>query len=105
MRLLLDASDSLLDAVCCSYLDRVKAVIKNNPKSIQEKTALGNSVLHVVGYCLHDEPEYDTYKSILDHLIFAGADISVTNNEGQTPIEFHLANGYETLAELLGEYS
>ncbi len=104
MRLMLNASDSLLDAVCCSYFERVKAIVTQNPEAIFEKTELGNSVLHIVGYWLHDEPEYDTYKTLVDCLISAGADIAAKNSVGQTPTEFHLANGYETLAELLSEY-
>ena len=105
MRLLLDASDSLLHAVSCSYLARAKDIIDRKEEAIHEKSELGNTVLHVIGYWLHDEPDYDTYESMVGFLIASGADINLKNNEGQTPIEFHVSNGYEILAELLREYS
>ena len=105
MRLLLNASDSLLHAVCCNYLEKAKALAEKNPDLIHETTKQGNTVLHLVGYWLHDEPDYDTYKALTDYMISAGANINLKNNDGQTPIEFHIANGYDTLAELLSEYS
>ena len=86
-------------------MERAKLLVEKEPASLHHRTELGNTVLHVIGYWLHDEPEYETYKSLVEWLIFAGADINGKNNRDQTPIQFHLANGYETLAELLTEYS
>jgi len=34
-------------------------------------------------------------------LLLAGANINAKNKQGQTPIEFNLANGSEALAEVL----
>ncbi len=101
MRLLLDKSDSLLDAVSCAYLERAQAIVKLNPDAIHHRTEQGNTVLHVIGMWLHDEPEYDSYTALVEWLISAGADINAKNSMNQTPIEFSLANGSETLAELL----
>ncbi len=102
---LLDASDSLPDVVCCAYLDRARVIVENSPNSVHDRTEAGNSVLHVIGAWLHDEPEYETYKSIIEMLLQAGADIYALNKQGQTPAQYATANGYDTLAELLGESS
>lgn len=101
MRLLLDTSDSLLDVICCAYLERARVIVDLNPASIQHKTEHGNTVLHVVGYWLHDEPDYERYKAIVEWLLAAGADANAKNKHGQTPVEFSIANGYETLADVL----
>lgn len=105
MRLLLDASDSLLNIVSCAYLKRAKAVVNANPASILDRTEQGNTALHVIGCWLHDEPEYDTYKLLVEWLVLAGADINAKNKQDQTPVQFNFANGSETLAELLEDIS
>ncbi|MFK7889926.1 MAG: ankyrin repeat domain-containing protein [Granulosicoccus sp.] len=105
MRLLLDASDSLLDAVSCAYLDRAKVLVEINPASLHDRTEQGNTLLHVIGYWLHDEPEYEVYKSLVEWLISVGADINAKNKQEQSPLQFHIANGSDTLAELLADYS
>ncbi|MEE9334628.1 MAG: ankyrin repeat domain-containing protein [Granulosicoccaceae bacterium] len=57
MRVLLDSHDSLLDVACCAYLERAKAIVKKTPASIGHRTERGNSVLHIIGAWLHEEPE------------------------------------------------
>ena len=74
------------------------------PASLQHSTQNGNTVLHVIGSWLHDEPNYSTYKSMVDWLVYAGADINVKNRQNQTPLKFHLANGSDILVELLADY-
>lgn len=105
MRLLLDVSNSLLDVCCCAYLERAQILVEKTPVALHDRTEQGNTVLHVIGAWLHDEPEYQTYKLMVDLLITAGADINAKNRQDQTPIQFSLANGFETLAELLAEHS
>jgi ankyrin repeat protein len=104
MRLLLDQSDSLLDVVCCGYLERAQAIVALAPESIHHTTERGNTVLHVIGIWLHDEPDYAKYKSFVKWLLSAGADINAKNGQGQTPVEFNQALGAENLADVLGEY-
>lgn len=105
MRLLLDTSNSLLDVCCCAYLERAQTLVEQSPAALHDRTDRGNTVLHVIGAWLHDEPEYETYKSLVDLLIKAGADINAKNKQDQIPIQFCLANGFDTLAELLAEHS
>lgn len=101
MRLLLDQSNSLLDVACCAYLSRAKTLLKSNPDSVHQRTERGNTVLHLIGCWLNEEPDYDTYKSMVECFVLAGADIYAKNKQDQTPAQFNQAHGYETLAELL----
>ncbi len=104
MRLLLDSCHSLVDVVCCAYLERAKVLVEIDPAVIQHRTEKGNTLLHVVGYWLHDEPNYDAYSAFVAWLVAAGADVNAKNQQGQTPEEFSVANSYETLADILSEY-
>jgi len=101
MRTLLDATNSLLDVVSCAYLERAKTILQKTPDALTQRTEQGNTVLHVVGMWLHDEPDDDVYQSVVEFLLSAGANSSAKNKKGQTPIEFNLANGSEALAEVL----
>jgi len=78
--------------------------VESNPDSIHDRTERGNTALHVIGVWLHDEPDYDRYKLIIEWLLSAGADIKAKNRQGQTPVEFCVSSGAETVAELLAEY-
>jgi len=95
MRTLLDATNSLLDVVSCAYLERAKTILQKTPDALTQRTEQGNTVLHVVGMWLHDEPDDDVYQSVVEFLLSAGANSSAKNKKGQTPIEFNLANGSE----------
>jgi len=105
MRLLLDASPSLLDVVCCAYLERAQTLVEKTPSALHQRTERGSTPLHVIGSWLHDDPDYDTYNTLVEWLLSVGADINARNNQGQTPIEFNLSNGSDTLAEVLSDYS
>ena len=105
MRVLLDSSNSLLDVLCCAYLSRAKTLIEINPASIHQTTERGNTVLHIIGLWLQDEPDYETYQSIVECLVSAGADINAKNKQDQTPEQFMQSHGFETLAEILADYS
>jgi len=102
MKLLLDQSDSLLDVACCAYFDRAKSLVESNPDSVHERTERGNTVLHLIGCWLNEEPDHNTYKSMIELFVLAGADVNAKNKQDQTPVEFSLAHGFEVLAELLG---
>ncbi|MFK7857506.1 MAG: ankyrin repeat domain-containing protein [Granulosicoccus sp.] len=104
MRLLLDASDSLLDAASGAYLEKVQSLVDNDSALLKSRTEQGNTVLHVIGYWLQQEPEYEVYQSLVQWLVSAGADVHAKNRRGQTPYQFHLANGFDTLADLFEEY-
>ncbi len=105
MRSLLDTSNAIVDVVCCAYESRARTLIEKTPALVHKKTEQGNTLLHIIGYFLHDEPQYDVYKSMVDFLVSAGADIHARNKQGQTPEEFNRVNGYEVLAELLTGYT
>jgi len=103
LKMLLDISTSFLDCVCCAYLQRVMQLLTENPNSIHDRTALGNTALHVVGIWLHEEPDFDLCSSFIDKLIAAGADIHALNKEQQSPVEFYRSRGAENMADLLIE--
>jgi len=104
MRLLLDETDDLLAIVSCAYLERVRELLSTRPDLVNQRDATGNTVLHEIGSWLHDEPEPDVCAALIELLVSAGADLSVTNKKQQTPIEFKEAIGEHAMADLLSEY-
>lgn len=105
MRLLLDQSDNLLSCVSCVYVDRIRELLNMNNNAIHDTTPKGNTGLHVIGLWLHDEPAYETYESVIELLLRAGADLSAKNHQDQTPAQFHRANGSENLADILEDFT
>jgi len=103
MRLLLDKTDDLLAIVSCAYLERARELLSTQPDLVHQRNEAGNTVLHVIGSWLHDEPEHDICTALIEVLVSAGADLRATNNNQQTPIEFKEAIGDEAMADLLSE--
>ncbi len=103
MRILLDESDNLLAIVSCAYLERARALLSSQPDLVNQKDAKGNSVLHVIGSWLHDEPEHSTCTELIEVLVSAGADSSAKNKNQQTPFEFRESIGDSVIADLLSE--
>jgi len=104
MRLLLDKTDDLLAIVSCAYLERARELLSSQPDLINKRNETGNTVLHVIGSWLHDEPEHDICTALIELLISAGADPRATNNNQQTPNEFREAIGDNAMADLLIEF-
>ncbi|MFK7856833.1 MAG: ankyrin repeat domain-containing protein [Granulosicoccus sp.] len=103
MHLLLDQSHNFLDVALCAYLKRATTLLDENPERAFECTSAGNSALHILGMWLHEEPEYTACMNFVQLLLSAGLDINVQNHQTQNPVQFHLANGSDSMAELLIE--
>lgn len=104
MRLLLDETDDLIAIVSCAYLERARELLSSQPDLINQRNAIGNTVLHVIGSWLHDEPEHDICNALIEVLITAGADSCATNKNQQTPAEFKEAIGDDAMADLLSAF-
>lgn len=103
MHLLLDQSHNFLDVAACAYLKRAITQLDENPARVFESTPAGNSALHIMGMWLHEEPDYTSCKSFVQLILSAGLDVNVKNKQEQSPVQFHLANGSDAMAELLIE--
>ncbi len=103
LKLLLDRSDNFLEIVCCGDLERAGKLLYQDPALVHQRSSQGNTPLHVIGAWLSEELNYTVCEAFVKLLLSAGADIDAKNHHGQTPIEFSIAIGAETIAELLDE--
>jgi ankyrin repeat protein len=83
------------EAVKYGGLDRVRALLRENPDCVNVRDDVGRTPLHY--------PFQDTQhgEEILELLIAHGADINARDNEGRTPIDQMLQNSREDLAGVL----
>ena len=102
-RLLLDGSTNFLDIVCNGYFERAEILLGQNPALAKYRSTMGNTPLHLIGTWLTEEPDYKTVTAFVGLLLESGADLNTKNDAGQTPVEFCLASGAETMADLLSE--
>jgi ankyrin repeat protein len=85
----------IYDAVKYGGLDRVRALLRENPECVRVRDKDGRTPLHY--------PYRDTQHGaqIIELLIAHGADTSAEDNEGRTPADQMLQNGRRDLAEVL----
>ena len=100
-RLLLDRSTNFLDLVCYGYFERAEMLLSQNPALAKYGSPAGNTPLHLIGIWLTEEPDYESVTAFVELLLALGADLRAKNDTGQTPAEFYLASGAETMADLL----
>jgi ankyrin repeat protein len=83
------------DAVRFGGLDRVRALLRENPECVHVRDDDGRTPLHY--------PNWDTRHGaeILELLVAHGADTSAQDNQGRTPADQMLQNNRQDLAEVL----
>jgi ankyrin repeat protein len=86
---------SIGDAVKVGGLDRVRALVRENPECVNVRDDQGRTPLHY--------PHRNTRhgEEMIELLIAHGADTSARDNEGRTPADQMLQNGRPDLAEVL----
>lgn len=85
----------ILDAVKFGGLDRVRALLRENPECVNIRDDIGRTPLH---YPFHDTQHGE---EIIELLLAHGADINARDNAGSAPIDQMLRNGRQDLAEVL----
>lgn len=105
MCLLLDQSNDFLEVICCAYLERATILLEQNPEQALLRTPQGHTALHLIGVWLQELPDYNICKTLIELLLATGVSIGEKNDQGQTPVEFFLERGAETMADLLSDYS
>jgi ankyrin repeat protein len=85
----------ICDAVRYGGLDRVRALLRENPECVNVRDDAGRTPLHY--------PNWDTRHGaeIIELLIAHGADPGARDNDGRTPVDQMLQNGRPDLAEVL----
>jgi ankyrin repeat protein len=83
------------DAVKFGGLDRVRTLLRENPRSVNARDDEGRTSLHC--------PYWNTRhgEEMIELLIAHGADINARDNAGRNPIDQMLQNGRRDLAEVL----
>jgi ankyrin repeat protein len=81
------------DAARDGDLEKVKALLKDNPDLVNSKNTNGLTPLHFAAYSGH----VVVVKLLLDNM----ADVNVTNKSGMTPLSFAVDAGHRDVAELL----
>jgi ankyrin repeat protein len=81
------------DAAKSGDLEKVKALLKENPDLLISKNDKGNTPLHfAAGY---------GYKAVAELLLAKGADVNAKGNGGQTPLHWACSSQKKDLVELL----
>jgi ankyrin repeat protein len=85
----------ICDAVRFGGLDRVRALLRENPECVHVRDEEGSTPLH--------QPHWNTPhgEEIIKLLLSHGADINAKNNAGRTPAEQMVQHGRQDLAEFL----
>jgi ankyrin repeat protein len=87
-RLILDATES-------GHVELARQLVAENPACIGDKHPWGDTVLHA----LPADPE--RARELIELFLDLGADPTVTNDAGKTPIETLIARGSDDVADLL----
>ncbi len=85
----------ICDAVKYGGLDRVRALLRENPECVRVRDKDGRTPLH----CPYRDTQHGA--QIIELLIAQGADTSAKDNEGRTPADQMLQKGRRDLAEVL----
>lgn len=89
----------LEDAAQTGGLEKVKALLKDNPDFILTKDEHHRTPLHeaAAGYSL----SFKYHKDIVELLLTNSADVNAKDNNGNTPLDFAVMAGRKDVAELL----
>src|SRR5271155_3575137 len=85
--------DEIHDAVRKGDLEKVKALLKDNPALVSSKESTGETLLYLAVQTNH--------KEVAEFLLANGADVNAANNKGNTPLHEAAAGGHKEIAELL----
>ena len=86
---------SIWEAVRFGGLDRVRALVRENPDEANVRDQVGRTPLH----CLNRDTQHG--EEIIELLVAHGADVNAGDNAGRTPVDRMLENGRRDLAEVL----
>ena len=89
-------ADSFYKAVVWDNLERVKALLKDNPDLVLTRYLMGETPLHLAAKWGH--------KEVVALLLANQAEVNTKDNKGQTPARWAAHNGYKKLAELLRQH-
>ncbi len=84
---------AIIDAAKTDDLEKVQALLKNNPDLAFSKDGNGATPLHLAAARGH--------KDVAELLLAHGADVSAKNNVGDTPLELAAAKDHADVVELL----
>ena len=88
-----DQSASFHDAARNGDLERVKALLKDNPDLVFSKDSIGQTPLHYAAYW--------GYKGVAALLLASKAEVNAKNNDGYTPLHWAAYRGHKAVAALL----
>jgi ankyrin repeat protein len=81
------------DAAAKGDLEKVKALLKDNPKLVSSRDATGETALSWAANQCH--------KDVVEFLLAHDAEVRTKNNDGAAPLDGAAVNGCEDVAELL----
>jgi cytohesin len=84
------------DAARDGDLEKVKALLKDNPDLVFSKESHGWTALHFAAA--------NGYTNVTEFLLASKADVNAINNDGGTPLHLAVLNGYTDVAELLRQH-
>jgi ankyrin repeat protein len=85
------------DAATKGDLEKVKALLKDNPKLVSSRDATGETPLILAAYYGH--------KDVVDFLLANKADVDTRDNKGVTALHSAAVNGFQDVAEALLAHS
>ena len=81
------------DAARAGNLEKIKALLKENPDLVFSKDNQSLTPLHKAAFHGH--------KDVADFLLASGAEVNATNAAGWTPLHLAAGEGYKEVVELL----
>ena len=84
------------DAARKGDLEKVKALLKDNPELVLQKENSGDTPLHWAAFGSH--------KDVAKLLLANKAEVTAKNSKGETPMHMAADRGYKDVAELLRQH-
>jgi len=94
-------ANNLFDVCRVADSKRAALLLARDASLAQQRTPMGNTLLHIVSQARQDDPDYDASVATIGVLLQYGVDPLARNNQNKTPAQWYRQLGMDELADYL----